>query len=432
MKKALIIIGLLVCLGLIGPKIISSVVEKKYDDIASRFVDHPSVEITERSFTTHWFSGQAVTKMSLKGISTDQESYQLIVIEELSFGPFIWSENGFSFALAQSNASFDFTVSTTDQDLEDIINTFTEQLNEKLTLSSTITYRLNYLTELSLAAMTFEQDSNRIDIGAINSEFTLEDERYITGYFNWSGLEFLGPKANVQVSAVTSTFDQEIISGDIYTGNALSVGSFSMLMENISAQDHEGNKLLSVDNVNISAQSQLEEALMNIRIIYGAEHFVGAGQTLEKLNLDISFNKLDPKVLIALNDWATKMQQNPVDTAAYMQQLNAAASKLLAQNPEININDLSVITAEGEIKSDLQLKINAALYDQANPMSIISALQVDAKGLAPWSFFQKLGLAAMINIYIEQGFIVKKADELTFKAGLDKGQLTVNGKIITL
>ena len=108
------------------------------------------------------------------------------------------------------------------------------------------------------------------------------------------------------------------------------------------------------------------------------------------------------------------------------------ATKLLAKDPELNINDFSVLTSEGVIKSDLQLMVDHTRYDQANPMSIMAALKADAKGVAPLPFFQKMGLEGMINMYIEQGFIIEKEAELSFAAQFAQGQLTVNGQAIAL
>jgi uncharacterized protein YdgA (DUF945 family) len=432
MKKVVIALGAIVCVGLVGPKVIGSIVEQKYDDIASRFVDHPSIEIVERSFTTHWFSGQSVTKMKIKGVAAEIEDFQLIVNEQLTFGPVIFADDSVNFALAHSNANLDFDVSSLDQEAQNDITEFTDQLNEKLTISSIITYGLNYTTQVMMAATTFEEDGNTIDIGALDSEFTLEDDKYISGYLNWSGLDFKGPEANVQLSPLESTFSQEIIDGDIYSGNGLSIGDFSMLIKSIYAQDNQGNDLLSIENLTLSADSQIEDELMNIGVMYGADRFKGAGQELEKLNLDISFNRLDPKVLMEINDWATKMQQDPENFEHYNQQLMTVATKLLAKDPELNINDFSVLTSEGVIKSDLQLMVDHTRYDQANPMSIMAALKADAKGVAPLPFFQKMGLEGMINMYIEQGFIIEKEAELSFAAQFAQGQLTVNGQAIAL
>jgi uncharacterized protein YdgA (DUF945 family) len=430
MKKALFAVGALLCVGIIAPKVIGSLVEKKYEDITSRLVEHPSIEITEHSFTSDWFSGQAINKIRFKGVELD--NVDIIVTEQLNFGPLIFSDNEFTLALASSVADVNFEVTNLDESQQQEIAIFTQQLNEKLSISSVVSYGLNYTTHIVLEAIELEQDGNQINSGRIESEFTLSDEKYLEGYINWSGLDFNGSEMNAHVSPLTATFTQEIISGDFYTGNTLAAGDFSMQLSNISAQDSIGNELLNIENLIFIANSEIEQDLMNLHIKYGAERFKGAGQELEKLNLDIALNKLDPQVLIELNDLVMKMQQDPENTESYSQQLTISATKLLANNPELNINDFSLLTPEGTIKSDLQLVVDHTLYDQANPMSIIAALRADAKGVAPLSFFQKMGLEAMINMYVEQGFIMKKEAELSFAAQFAEGQLTVNGQAIAL
>ncbi len=432
MNKAGVIVGVVVCAGLVAPKIIGSIVENKYDDIASRFVDHPSIEITERSFTSHWFSGQSITKMKLKGYATEIDAMQIIVSEDFTFGPLIFANNNVSFALSHANIDLDLEISTADQIEQENIAAFIEQLNDKLLISSTMSYDLNYTTAIKMAATTFDEDGEQVDIGAIDSEFTVSDEKYIDGYLNWSGLEFKSTEAHVQMSSLAVTFNQEMINGDIYSANALALGDFSTVIKSIVAHDGNGDELLKVDNLAISGGSEIKEELMNVTLNYGAEHFSAADQELEQLNLAISVNKLDPKVLIELNELAMKMQQQPENTELLGQQIMSTATKLLVTNPEMSINDFSAITPEGKIKSDLKLVIDYNLYDKANPMSTLAALKGDAKGVAPMPFFQKLGLEALINIYIEQGYVLHNADEISFAAKYTQGQLTVNGKAIAL
>ncbi len=432
MNKAIVAVGVVVCAGLVAPKIIGSIVENKYDDIANRFVDHPSIEITERSFTSNWFSGQSITKMKLKGYAAEIDAMQIIVSEDFTFGPLIFASNNVSFALSHSNIDLDLEISTADQIEQENIAAFIEQLNDKLLISSTISYDLNYTTAIKMAATTFDEDGEQINIGAIDSEFTVTDEKYIDGYLNWSGLEFKSTEAHVLMSSLAVTFNQEMINGDIYSANALALGDFSTLIKSIVAHDANGDELLNIDNLAVSGGSKIKDALMNVTLKYGIEHFKAAGQELEQVNLDISLNKLDPKVLIELNEWANKMQQEPENIEFIGEQIMSTAIKLLVTNPEMNINDFSAMTPEGEIKSDLQLVIDHSLYEPANPMSILAALNADAKGVAPMPFLQQLGLEALINMYIEQGFILMKADEISFAAKYTQGQLTVNGKAIAL
>lgn len=430
MKKAVFALVVLVCVGLIGPKVVGGIVEEKYEDITRRLTENPSLEITEHSFTSDWFSGQAVSKVSFKGVELD--NVYIIFTEQLSFGPFIFADNEFTFALAKSVVAIDVEVTNLDETKKKEIAALTQQLNEKLSISSVINYRFNYTTHLTLDAIEFEQDGSQINSGLLESEFTLSDEKYLEGYMNWSGLEFKGPDMSVQVAPLTTLFTQEVISGDYYAGNAIAAGDFSMQLSNIIANDNNGNELLNIENLSFIVDTAIEQDLMNVQLKYAADSFKGAGQELNKLNLDIAINKLDPQVLIELNELGIKMQQDPEKIEHFSQQLTMTATKLLAKDPEININDLSVETTDGVIKSDLKLTIDHTLYDQANPMSIIAAIKADTKGAAPLSFFQKLGLAGMIDMYIEQGFIIKEADKLSFDAQFVQGQLTVNGNVITM
>ncbi|MCW8833766.1 MAG: YdgA family protein, partial [Colwellia sp.] len=67
-----------------------------------------------------------------------------------------------------------------------------------------------------------------------------------------------------------------------------------------------------------------------------------------------------------------------------------------------------------------------------NVMSIMAAVKANAKGEAPLPFFTKLGLAPMIDMYVEQGLLLKKEQELSFKASFAQGQLQINGNVIPL
>ena len=432
MNKVVLAIIAIVCLGLIGPKVVGTVVEKEYDNIAQLMKENPSIEITERTFTSHWFTGQAKTKINIKGISPSTEKFQLIITEKLTFGPFIFAGEKVMFALSHSDADFNFDISTAKPQDQEKLTAFTDKLNDNLTLSSILSYGLNYITTLKVAEMAINEDDVQIKFGAIDSEFTLSDEKYINGFLNWSGLEFTAPDVNVKLSGIDSTFDQEIFSGNFYTGNSLATGEFSMLMKNLTAQNQKDKTIFEIENITLTADTQIENSLMNIGFNYGADKITTEEQTFEKLNMDFSVNKLDPNVLVELNELFTEISQDPEQAALYAQQLIHSAAKLLENNPEFNIDDFSVITPDGTIKMDLRLAVDNSLFDPANPMSILPALKTEAKGVAPYLFFQKLGLESMVNMYIEQGFVNQKADELSFSAQFKHGQLTLNGKTIAL
>ena len=210
MKKAVFALVVLVCIGLIGPKLVGGIVEEKYQDITNRLNENPSIVITEHNFTRDWFSGQAVSTMKFKDVELDD--VDIIVTEQLNFGPFIFADNEFTLALAKSVADIDVEVTNIDETDKKEIAALIQQLNEKLSITSVINYRFNYTTHIVLDAIEFEQDGSQVNIGVLESEFTLSDEKYLEGYINWAGLDFKGPDMNVQVSPLTTTFTQEVIS----------------------------------------------------------------------------------------------------------------------------------------------------------------------------------------------------------------------------
>ncbi|WP_440876260.1 DUF945 family protein [Thalassotalea sp. PLHSN55] len=430
MNKAAFAIGALLCVGLAGPKIVGHLVEQEYDYIANSVAQNPSIAITQRRFTSNWFSGESSITFTLKGMEAEFENFEITVNETLSFGPVIFNSDGLTFALAHSDSTLNFNLVTADADAQAELEKLTASLNEKLTISSLIDYQMNYNTDMKLAQMSFEQDGNSVKIGEFNSHFILSDEKYIVGDFYWAGLDFNGPNALVTVSPLEMTFEQEIISGNIYSGNALSSGDFSMMIDSITSQDKAGNSLVNIEKLGISGNSDIEQELMNMNLVYQVKKLTSYGQQLDNLNIDMSLNKLDTKVLQELNELMAQMGGEP--SAEDTQAIMAVASKLLLNDPEININDLSVTTVDGEIKSDLSMTIDHTMYDAQNPMSIMAALKANAQGNAPLAYFQNLGLAGMIDMYVEQGLLVKDADKLSFDAQFEQGQLKVNGQVLPL
>lgn len=433
MKKIAFALGAIVCICVIAPKIVGGMVEDEYDYIAKRLSDDPSIEIVERSFTNRWFNGESITELKFKGISAELDGFKFIVTEQLSYGPVIFNESGLTMALAHSNADVSFLLPSEHKLKEEeqkTIENLIKALNENLSITSVLSYAMNYNTHITLDEIPYEQNGNIVNIGKIDSEFTLIDKKKVIGSLNWDGINFSDEETTINIAPVTMTFDQEVINGDIYTVNSLMTGDFTLLFNKINASSINGEEIFTLDHLSISANSEIKEELINIDIQYQVEAFKGMNQDLKDVNVDIAFNKLDSKTLLELNDVVNKFEQN--SSVFPVQKLIEKASELLINNPEVIIKDLSAITSSGLIKSDMKIAIDNTLYDVSNPMSIIGALKANAKGNAPEAFFKQLGLEAMINMYVEHGFVVRKNDNLSFEALFNKGQLTVNGNIIPL
>lgn len=424
MKKLFIIVLVILAMGLIGPKFVGNTVERQYEEIAQQFSSHPTLQIAERNFTKSWFGASSNIKLTFKGLDADVDNFQLILEEQLKFGPIIFANSGVKFAWSHSNLNVNVAIASANK--EELAK-FNQILADKLSIETLLSYHFNYTTLIALDAIDYTKDGSTLTIKPLNSETTLTTSNILTSQLIWQGASVSTPEQNVTVEQLTMDIEQEIISGNIFSGDALSFGDFSVLIKSIAAADSQGNSLLSIDQLTMSGSSQINEKLMDVKLNYHANEFIGQGLTLKNMNLDLSFYNFDSDVLMALNELNAQMQSQPERIAEYSQQVIAKATELLKHNPKINIDDLSVETPSGLIKSDIQLMVDGNLYQANNPMSIIGAMNANAKGNAPFSFFQQLGLEPMINMYIDQGLILLEQDTLSFTASFENGSLLVNG-----
>lgn len=429
MKKIVLLLVLVFGIGVVGPKIIGGIVESEYENIAHKLSENPAIEITERSFVTNWFDGEAITKIKFKGNADELGNISLVIKEKLTFGPFALSDSGFYFGLAHSAAKLAIDAEIAD---EDVINKVNNLLAQKLSINSVLTYSFNYDTTAVLDEILYEADGNKAVIGKLYSESTLTNGKSFNGFIHWDGLNVESADKKLLIGAAKVDFDQEAIGGDFYSNTALFTGDFLILLKAISVKDADNNSLIAVDDLSFSGTSHINENLMDAKINYRIGLFVGQGQSLKNMNLDISFNKFDSKTMSELNQIFAQAQVNPNDMAQFTPQLITKASELLKNNPEVSINDFSVETPDGAIKSDVQLTVDNSLYDPNSPMSIIDALNVNAKGKAPLLYLTKMGLEGPINMYVEQGLLLLEEGKLSFSANFVKGQLTVNGNVIPL
>ncbi len=427
MKKLGIAIAVVAGIGFIAPKFVGDVVENKYQETLAKLASHPSITITESQFSRNWFSGVSVVKITPSGDLAELENFVLTIKEDINFGPFIFDDSGFSFNLATSSSHFSFDKNTVPEE-------FATALNEKLSLTSKVTYGMDYVTNIHLKEIFKEQDGNSFRVGEMQGQLTLSDDKYMTGEINWNGLNFNGPQAVVSISGAKIELDQEVISGDFYSGNAVMTGGGVFSIPEVMVKTPAKVELFSLTDLAISGRSEMVDELIEMTINYNVKDINAQGQNFKNANLNIIFKNLDADVLTELNTMLAQISANASEqeAAMKMQEILTVASKLLAHNPEIEISDFSVETPEGLIKSDMLMSIDNTIYDPANPMSLIASLKANAKGNAPEPFFEKLGMKPMLDMYVDQGLIVRKNSDLSFTVQFEQGKLTVNGNVLPL
>lgn len=427
MKKIFIAIILIIVAGLIAPKFIGGVVKTEYKSAFDKLNENPAITINSSTFTQNWFNGKSVTEMTIILESQEIDDITIIVEENLSFGPVIFTDEGVKFALNYSEADINFKELVIDEEVSEFIN-------DKLHLSSLLTYSKNVVAKIVIDEVSKEVDGNNVVSAKAIGNFMVENNKRFSGDFNWAGLTATTMDESFTISEVKFSVDQTLIAGDFYQGNAISTGDFNFSITSINNQDATGKEVMTLNNLLISAVSTVTNDLMKINMNYHADKLVSAGQQLQNANLDIVFNGLNINVMQEVNALMTAIsgEGEAMFKPENMVKISALIEKLLADDPVIEIKDFSVQTPEGKIESAMQVSVDKKLFDGANMMSIMAAVQANANGKAPMPFFAKLGLAPMVDMYVEQGFIIKAEQELSFKVNFAQGQLQINGNVIPL
>lgn len=433
MKKVIIFLALVALSGLVLPKFIGSVVETEHQNIIDKMKGNPSFSMSKKSFERHWFGGEAITEMTIHLQGTELEDFVFTINESLSFGPFIFADDGFHFALSYSTAKFNFEQS---EIIDEEIVAF---IREHIHVTELMTLSKDFVSRIVIDEISKEVDGNSLVSQQAVGEFTLSDKKRLVASFNWGGLTIKGSSENVEVGAVSMDMDQELISGDFYSLDAISEGDFNVKVASVNVSTPKNGagsiEVLAIKNVLMSGVAAVKnKELMDMTLIYRADEVTSAGQTFKQPNIEISIDNLDVQAMQDLNALLSTAS-NAVDEAFFEQheqEIFALVNKFLAKEPVVQLKDVSVITADGKIESTMKMTLNKDKFDMKNPMSVMAALNATAHAQGPEAFFAKLGLVQMINMYVEQGLLLRKAPNLETSVDFKEGKLTVNGKVFPM
>lgn len=427
MKKFFIIIALLSAIILISPNFIGGVVETEYQSALNKLNDNPAITIKSTTFNRNWFSGKVVTEMTILLQHEEIEELNIITEDDISFGPVVFTDEGIKLALSYSKSSINFADFVIEEEVEDFIK-------NKIHLSVLLTFSKDIITHITVDEVRKAVDGNNILSAKAVGKFVLENDSRLYGDFNWDGLSVKTNDESFIVGDVKLSLDQTLITGNYYQGNAVSTGDFNFSMFSVETKDATGHSTFSLENLLINATSSVKNDLMKIKMNYSVDTLASAGQTLKHANLDVILNGVSITVMQEINTLLTNLSNNSeeVFSSDDMNQLSVLTAKILANDPNIEIKDFSVETPEGKIESAIQVSVDKKLFDTANLMSIIPAINATAKSKAPVAFFNKLGLTAMVEEYVQQGLIIQKDGELTLNVKFSQGQLNINGNRIPL
>ena len=427
MKKLIIFLLILASITLILPKFIGGVVESEHQTIVNKLNENPALTIKSSSFTRHWFTAEAITEITILLQNEDIHDITITIDENVSFGPVILTNKGLNFALGYSQARVKVDEDFIDTAIEDFIK-------DKIQLNGLITFAKHININMNIDELTNKVDGNTVTFKKAVAHFTIENNNRLFGNFDWDGLNASNNEESLSLGPVSFSLDQTLIVGDYYHGNAISTGDFNFKMAAIISKLAAGNTIFAIDNIVFNAESALQDDLMTIALNSRADKVSYIGQTLESAKLAAVFKDFNISIMQEINTIlaALSTEAEPTFSEIQQQKLSQLITTLLADDPRLEISELSVQTSEGKIASSMQVSFNKSLFEPNQVMSIIPAIQVEAHGAAPMTFFEKLDLTPIITAYKEQGLLVQKDKELEVSISFAQAKLTINGQNIPL
>ncbi len=426
MKKLLIVAAMTLLVIGLSPKFFGAKVADERARVIGQINEIEGITVTSKSYVANWFSAQSVAEVTLDLAQQGLGDITFIVDEKLSFGPILITADDWFLGLGHSEISF----RSSGVAVDDEIMTF---INEKVHLSTKLTFANKIVAYIRTDLVTFEDGENQFIAKPAVGQFSVSNTKDFIGELTWAGLELKNSEENIAIGTVTVDTKQSIVSGSYLQGTAILSGDAKFLVESINYEDVVTNELFALQKLLFTTSVSVKDDLLALALAYNAEEIITVGQTFKQPNLDVVLTGID---INALQEFNALLASLPQDSSAQgvstdiANVLPALAGKFIAKGPRLKVTDLSLETSAGKIVSTFNVTIDKQLFDNKNLMSVMAALNADASGNAPAEFFTQFGVTPMINNFVEQGYLIKQDNTLSFVAKFSQAQLEINGKTI--
>ena len=434
MKKLLIIVAAAAVLAL-PPYFVGSKAEAHIKKILELTNENPSININIIDYDKGWFSTKATFELELTmQLDPDMKEFpKLRIVEEMSHGPLLWQTEGFGLGLID-------TVSTIilPEEWQAEINKIDAIKEDTLMMTSRTDFDGTTRSLFNLKAISIAEDNQSFTIEPVTATFSYDMTGHMFGSVLWQGMHLSEQgKETVKIGKLEAEFDSQVITGNMFAGNAISSGTFDSVVEKVAFTGATPAQAATLSNIRIKGESDIHQDLMDIHLLYAIEKVAVMAQEFRDLQLDMSILNLDIKAMQELNELIAKSQQQAsqdpqAQAAVLMASMQSILPKLLTKDPRLKINNLGLTTDHGKITSQLNMKINPELVNLDNPQSIVAAIEADANGSGPEAFFNAQGLAAMIDPLVQQKMLIREDDQLKFNLTFIKGVPLINGNPMPL
>ena len=425
MKKVVVILSLILMIVLLAPKFIGDYVKQERAEFVALINANEAVTLVTDSYQPSWFGAEVNSSLSVFIDENKATKVDVKLIENMSFGPIMVTDRGWFLGLGYSSVALNFEGTDDNQELIDLIN-------NKIHLGALLSFNKKLTSFISTDAMRYENSEETLIAGASSATFTVFDQKHIVGDFSWTGLTLADTEQRFVLENVTFSTEQSVVSGEYVKGNAILTGDSHFGIQKVDMY-HENNHQLSLSAITFANSLSLADDLLRLTVNLNAKEVSVAGQNYQQPNVAITFDNLDFTALQSLNSTLSTLSPTLTEeetTTKILGALSSLADQMLAKQPVLKVTDLSVETEQGKVVSDFTFMLEQDQFDHTNLtlMSLLVALNAEANANVPMALVTKYGVTAMVDNFVQQGYLKKTDDVVGVKAVYQQSQLSLNGK----
>ena len=428
MKKVLLSLVVVTGALLFFPFFISDSVQLKHQSFLDHFEKNStSFTLKNSEFEQHWFGATAKNTLVIPLVDTAVPNVELTIVEDISFGPILFSSSGITLGYARSIVTIEVNDAIIKPEVAQLIK-------DNISIQAVYTLSQNVIANIDVKKIETHIDNEQVIIEPLTANYAFVDGKHISANLHWLGATLSDNKATFTLGEMLLDSEQTLIDGSAYSSNALFKGKFTALLIQLNVIDKLGTPLLSMKELNLLAESKVDKDLMRVNFGYHADEVIYGQQAYNNANFSMVINNLKidilQQVIVLFND--AQSHSMHLTSPEYSSQFLALLDKLLVHEPAFKLSDFSVETTSGKIAANLNLSIDKVTFDPSNTSSLITALKLDAKGNAPTDFFKQLDLTPFVDMYVQQGYLLKSEKNINFTVNLSEGVLEVNENPIPL
>ncbi len=422
MKKIIIAVVAVLLLVIISPQFIGQLVENEHQSMLSN-LNKQMVTVKSTQFNRTWFGGNAKTEVTVHANNPSIDDFSLTINENFSFGPVIFADDGIHLGLSYSEVTLDLGLENDEK--------ATAFLNNNIHLTWLLTFSRHVKTYIKVDEYQSDLGYKKVVVKPAVGQFTMTADNRLYGDFSWQGLNVVDDN-EITLQGVSFVIDQKLIRGTYLSGDAVTTGDFSLAIEQVQLAEPNQAAALKLKGISIKATASEIENLLQLGLNYHIASLDLDDQHFEQANLAIQLERLDIETMQAFSKIASTLEDKNKHSQEVMEKLMALGSKLIAKEPRLTIQDASVLTPQGKIEMTATAQFDQTQFDPQNMMTAMMALQVNARATAPVAFFADGAKKQAVDMYLQQGLLIKDGELLKTQLSFKAGKLTVNDKVIPM